>query len=264
MNKLTGLLGGIFAFFLLSWLGLVAVPFIQMGSLQAEVDADTGDVYPIEPGGMSAQGRQVYVANGCVNCHTQQVRPGHAGTDIARKWGTRQTVARDYLYEDPLLVGSMRIGPDLANVGKRYPDPKVLYKKLYMPRLEVPESIMPPYPFLFEKREITGQRLADALDLTGEHAPPKGYEIVPTQDARALVAYLMSLNRTHPLPESIQEAKEEEPAEEEKPAEAAPAASPAAEETPAVSPAEAPAAASPAPGASGFLRHFVTFAGNRA
>jgi cytochrome c oxidase cbb3-type subunit 2 len=60
---------------------------------------------------------------------------------------------------------------------------------------------MPAYRFLYEKRIITGERSADALQLTGPDAPPEGWEIVPTYDARCLVAYLMSLDQSHPLKE---------------------------------------------------------------
>jgi len=75
---------------------------------------------------------------------------------------------------------------------------------------------MPAYKFLYEKRLIDGERSADALELTGADAPPTGWEIVPTYDAKCLVAYLMSLDQSHPL----KEVKSAAPA--------APAASPAA------------------------------------
>ena len=76
---------------------------------------------------------------------------------------------------------------------------------------------MPAYRFLYEKHLIDGERSPDALDLTGPDAPPAGWEIVPTYDAECLVAYLMSLDRSHPL----KEVKSAAPA-------ASPAASPAA------------------------------------
>ena len=61
---------------------------------------------------------------------------------------------------------------------------------------------MPSYKFLFETRKIAGQEDADALKLTGDLAPPAGYEIVPTSDARQLVAYLTTLDHSHPLKEA--------------------------------------------------------------
>src|SRR5437660_7157308 len=70
---------------------------------------------------MAERGRQVYAANGCVYCHTQQVRADYAASDIDRKWGERRSAPRDYLFERPTFLGKMRMGPDLANVGKRAP-----------------------------------------------------------------------------------------------------------------------------------------------
>lgn len=60
---------------------------------------------------------------------------------------------------------------------------------------------MPAYRFLYEKRLIDGERSADALQLKGADAPPSGWEIVPSYDAKCLVAYLMSLDQSHPLKE---------------------------------------------------------------
>ena len=60
---------------------------------------------------------------------------------------------------------------------------------------------MPAYRFLYEKHPISGERSADALQLTGAEAPPPGWEIVPTYDAKCLVAYLMSLDQSHALKE---------------------------------------------------------------
>jgi hypothetical protein len=73
---------------------------------------------------------------------------------------------------------------------------------LYAPQAKSLDSTMPPYRFLFEKRKVGKVPSADALKLTGEFAPPAGYEIVPTDDARALVAYLLSLRTDAPLFES--------------------------------------------------------------
>jgi cytochrome c oxidase cbb3-type subunit 2 len=73
---------------------------------------------------------------------------------------------------------------------------------LYNPQLTSPGSNMPSYKFLFEKRKIAGQEDAEALKLTGALAPPPGYEIVPTTEAHQLVAYLTTLDHSHPLPEA--------------------------------------------------------------
>jgi cytochrome c oxidase cbb3-type subunit 2 len=60
---------------------------------------------------------------------------------------------------------------------------------------------MPSYRFLYQTRRITDAPSADALKLSGSEAPPEGWEIVPTYEAKCLVAYLMSLNQSHPLKE---------------------------------------------------------------
>jgi cytochrome c oxidase cbb3-type subunit 2 len=191
----------------LSWFAMTVLAQIQLGGLQPQVNEEEGDVYPIAVGGVMDQGRSVYVANGCFYCHTQQVKDDHAGPDIDRKWGTRRTVARDYLYEKPVTLGSMRIGPDLANVGTRREEgkfehsPEWHYLHLYDARTVRPGSLMPPFRYLFREQKITGERSAEALDLKGENAPREGYEVVPKAEAKALVGYLQSLNRTHPLAE---------------------------------------------------------------
>jgi cytochrome c oxidase cbb3-type subunit 2 len=97
------------------------------------------------------------------------------------------------------MLGSQRIGPDLANVGVRLPDPNWQLRHLYAPRTEAKESIMPPYPFLFEKRRIEGEPSPEALVLPRALAPEPGYEVVPTSEAKALAIYLMSLRADAPL-----------------------------------------------------------------
>jgi cytochrome c oxidase cbb3-type subunit 2 len=121
--------------------------------------------------------------------------------DVERGWGTRQTVARDYIYDNPVQLGTTRNGPDLANIGERQKSAQWHYQHLYNPRSLTPESIMPSFRFLFEKRKISGQKSEDALNLIGDDAVEEGYEVVPTQDAKALVGYLLSLDHSHPLKE---------------------------------------------------------------
>jgi cbb3-type cytochrome oxidase cytochrome c subunit len=72
---------------------------------------------------------------------------------------------------------------------------------LYSPRSINFDSNMPAYRFLYEKRRIRDQRSTDALRLTGSDAPPEGWEVIPSYDAKCLVAYLMALNQSHPLNE---------------------------------------------------------------
>jgi len=200
----------IFGTFTLGWIGIVMIPESQIGHLTPQVDEEGGDVYPVNISGVLDQGRRVYAAEGCFYCHSQQVRPDHIGPDIERGWGTRQTAARDYIYDRPALLGTMRNGPDLANIGARQKSAQWHYLHLYNPRSLTADSIMPSFHFLFEKRKISGERSPDALSLTGPDAVEDGYEVVPTQDAKALVGYLLALDHSHPL----KEVKEVKPASE--------------------------------------------------
>ena len=99
------------------------------------------------------------------------------------------------------------------------------HRHLYSPRSVASDSNMPAYRFLYEKRRISGERAADAVNLGEGDTMPEGWEVVPTYDARCLVAYLMSLDQSHALNELKATAA------------AAPAPSPAAAST---SPAPAP------------------------
>ena len=117
MKGLQPLFLGIFGIFAFSWLGMTVVPNLQIGSLNPQTDEDGGDAYPVPPSGMVVRGARVYASNGCVYCHSQQVRPEYGGSDIERHWGERRSAPRDYIFEPIVFLGKMRIGPDLANVG---------------------------------------------------------------------------------------------------------------------------------------------------
>ena len=119
MNKLTGLFFGVFLLFGLSWLALAAYPYITFAGLQQTKDEATGALAPLGNPGTADQGAHVYAANGCSYCHSQYVRDKNEGSDIARKWGKRRTVARDYMFERMVFLGTSRLGSDLTNVGDR-------------------------------------------------------------------------------------------------------------------------------------------------
>jgi cytochrome c oxidase cbb3-type subunit 2 len=121
------------------------------------------------------------------------------GPDLTRGWGRRRSVAEDYLYDSPVMPGSQRVGPDLANVGLRLPDANWHLRHLYAPRFEAKASTMPPYRFLFERRKVGGHPSPEALLLPGDLSPGTGYEIVPRPAAKALAAYLISLRADAPL-----------------------------------------------------------------
>jgi cytochrome c oxidase cbb3-type subunit II len=121
------------------------------------------------------------------------------GADIARGWGIRRSVAEDYLYDYPVQLGGIRVGPDLADVGARLPDANWQFLHLYAPQSVVTNSMMPPFRFLFETRRIGNAPSPDALNLPTELAPLAGCEVVPTDAAKELVAYLLSLRSDVPL-----------------------------------------------------------------
>jgi cbb3-type cytochrome oxidase cytochrome c subunit len=297
MKGLAPLFLGIFGTFAFSWVGLTVIPNWQIGSLNPQSDEEGTDIYPRPQSGMFERGGHVYAANGCVYCHSQQVRADYIAADIERGWGNRRSAPRDYIFERPVFLGKMRMGQDLANIGARAPAPEEspapagaaaspapaqaaspssgtppatapgtspasagspnastppgqrtgvaspspgqmanttpggsspaapnaqtpsapwpiqtaglppMYSAawhhvhLYAPRSINPDSNMPAYRFLYEKRRIAGERSAEALQLSGSDAPPQGWEVVPTYDAKCVVAYLMGLNQSHPLKE---------------------------------------------------------------
>jgi cbb3-type cytochrome oxidase cytochrome c subunit len=327
MKGFTPLILGICATLAFSWMGLAFIPNLQIGHLDPQTDEEGKDAYPVPKSGMAELGRRIYAANGCFYCHSQQVRADYAGSDIERKWGERRSAPRDYIFERPVELGKMRMGPDLANIGHRAPaedqnapaqgssapavapsaanasptpggsaapgavtanqapkpqgtptaapstataslaaaasppaspsgktqvaaspstaiaagspananvanaapagpsppapatpdagttlaslptdSPQAYsaawhHQHLYSPRSINVDSNMPAYKFLYVKRPVSGQVSARALKLRGEEAPREGWEIVPSYDAECLVAYLMSLDQSHPLKE---------------------------------------------------------------
>ncbi len=125
-------------------------------------------------------------------------------SDVDKGWGLRRSVARDYLFDMPAMLGDQRIGPDLAHIGERRSDAAWHYRHLYKPREIHEKSVMPPYTFLFNKRMLKeGEALgADAVtDNNGKSIEP-GYEVTPKPFAHALVAYLLSLRQPDVVPEA--------------------------------------------------------------
>ena len=146
-----------------------------------------------------ARGRQVYIENGCVYCHSQQVRDPAFTTDVDRGWGGRPTVPADYVYDRPHLLGTMRTGPDLINVGQRLPDPDWHLIHFYDPRALVEWSIMPSFAFLFELKDSADVRPGDRVVPVRGPRAPRGKVVVAKPDAIALAAYMLSLKRQYPV-----------------------------------------------------------------
>jgi len=237
----------------LSWCGLVLAPVLQLGGEKQSAVLNSPDIYPVGRSGMANRGLQVYRANGCAACHTEQVQQdsvacsvaltdagknlaavsqlmaslkltdlskdeaavaadqistagGKAeihiaavGSDIARGWGLRRSVAEDFLWDDPVQLGDLRVGPDLAGVGARQPDANWQLVHLYAPQSFVKDSTMPPFRYLFAIRRIGNEPSPDALQFPAGFAPPAGYEVVPRAAAKELAAYLLSLRADAPL-----------------------------------------------------------------
>ena len=195
--------------FLFTWFGLVVFPWLELGHLPPIQDEGSTDITPWDSSGAAHAGEHIYAANGCAYCHTQQVRPETSGADNIRGWGTakdgdgkdvtRRTYPRDYIWQGQVFLGNSREGADLSNVAQRFPDAAKLYSYLYDPYVLNDHSAMPAYRFLFVTQKISGQPSTDALVLPAADAPPAGYEIVPTAQAKSLVAYLLSLKKGYHL-----------------------------------------------------------------
>jgi cytochrome c oxidase cbb3-type subunit II len=222
MNRALLMIFGLGLTLAASYGGILLALQLQLGALQPRTQDHPAPPYPSPRPGDAQQGQQVYRAFGCNQCHSQQVRPQGFGNDFERGWGERRTVALDYLADDPVMTGSMRIGPDLANFAIRPPRKFALpwqyrsalpdeqrkelaewiLRHLYSPQIHAPGSSMPPHPFLFRKQKVRRAPTPDALSLPPAIAVEPGFEIVPKPEAQALVAYLLSLRADTPLDEA--------------------------------------------------------------
>lgn len=149
---------------------------------------------------LQLEGRDIYIREGCNVCHSQMIRPFRAETE---RYG-HYSVAGEFVYDHPFVWGSKRTGPDLARVGGRYSD-EWHRAHLYNPRDVVPESIMPPYHWLFDNTmdgihtgdkmkalRIVGVPYTDA-DIEGARAAVEG-----KAEIDAVVAYLQQLGTVIP------------------------------------------------------------------
>ena len=144
------------------------------------------------------EGKKIYVASGCVACHSQQVR----NVDMDKAFGDRPSIAADYAgisrpdlwTNTATLMGTERTGPDLINIGKRQPSMAWHLLHLYQPRAVVEQSIMPAYPWLFEVRKNTGPEDVEVI-VPEKYRSGISDRIVATKAALQLVAYLQSLKQ---------------------------------------------------------------------
>ncbi|HEV9035017.1 MAG TPA: cbb3-type cytochrome c oxidase subunit II [Puia sp.] len=148
----------------------------------------------------AVKGKMIFIANGCVACHTQQVR----NVDMDKTWGSRPSIAADYAGDHRIdvwrntatLMGTERTGPDLTNVGLRQPSAAWNLTHLYNPRILVKESVMPAYTWLFtttmnpNPEDVVVNVPAEFRDDAGDG------KVVATPEALQLLAYLQSLKQT--------------------------------------------------------------------
>jgi cytochrome c oxidase cbb3-type subunit 2 len=182
-------------------MALVMILAVSIGGLTQIVplffqDVTNEPVDGLKPyNALQLEGRDIYIREGCVGCHSQMIRPFRAETE---RYG-HYSVAGESVWDHPFLWGSKRTGPDLARVGGRYSD-EWHRAHLYNPRNVVPESIMPAYPWLVE-HSLDGKdtaRKMSALRTLG--VPYSDDDIAAAGDAvkgktemDALVAYLQVL-----------------------------------------------------------------------
>ena len=189
MKGTIGFIVAAFAVLLFATLMLVVIPSVQLANMPPEKE-----LKPYSEAEL--RGRNTYVSLGCVYCHSQQPRDPSQAPDSERGWG-RPSTPGDYAFDYPHLLGTMRTGPDLLNIGQRQPSEDWHLVHLYQPRAVVDWSIMPSYPFLFDVKESvsSGDRVVIIPD---EFRPYPKAVIVARPEALDLVAYLKSLNRTYP------------------------------------------------------------------
>lgn len=188
------------------------VEILPMYSVSAGPSALDG-IEPYTP--LELAGRDIYVREGCYNCHSQMVRPFRAETLRYGEWSR----AGEYVYDRPFQLGSRRIGPDLHRVGGKYPD-AWHYEHMRDPRSTSPGSIMPPYTWLlddtytlsainatmsvmqtlgvpYSDEQVSAAGVEDAVTTQAagivERLAGAGIETAPDREIVALIAYLQRL-----------------------------------------------------------------------
>ena len=144
---------------------------------------------------LQLEGRDIYIREGCVGCHSQMIRPLRAETE---RYG-HYSVAGELVYDHPFLWGSKRTGPDLARVGGRYSD-DWQRAHLFNPRDVVPESNMPAFPWLFENT-LDGAHTAAKMHAlrtvgvpyTDEDIAGAAQAVAGHKEIDALIVYLQQL-----------------------------------------------------------------------
>ncbi|MFN0048933.1 MAG: cytochrome c [Cytophagales bacterium] len=193
-RKLYPIAGGLFA--LLTYL-VVIMPAFQN-------QANNAPLPGTEPlSGDAMAGKLIYIGEGCVGCHSQQVR----NVEMDKMFGSRPGMAADYAnigrtsiwQNTATLMGTERTGPDLTDVGNRQPSKEWNLMHLYNPRIVVAQSIMPSYEWLFDLKENPAKTDV-VVNVPVQFMNGKKEKVVATKEALQLYAYLQSLKQM-PLPD---------------------------------------------------------------
>ncbi|MDX3774552.1 cytochrome-c oxidase, cbb3-type subunit II [Chromatiaceae bacterium AAb-1] len=182
-------------------LGICTIIAISFGALVQItplmfIDETTQPVDGLKPyTALELEGRDIYIREGCVNCHSQMIRPFRAEVE---RYG-HYSVAGEGVWEHPFLWGSKRTGPDLARVGGRYSN-DWHYAHLMDPRSVVPQSNMPGFPWL-DVNKLDGKYTAKKLEIfrsfgvpyTDEDIAGAAEAVKGKTEMEALIAYLQSL-----------------------------------------------------------------------
>lgn len=192
-----------FSVFLFLTLGVAVFPAFQL-------DDQYGPL-PDQPE-MTAEelkGQEVFIAEGCVACHTQQVR----NIEMDKTWGDRPAIPEDFYYskqrpdiwrQTPSILGSERTGPDLTNIGNRQPLDSWQFLHLYEPRAVSEHSIMPSFRWLFEEVDSSMVSESDVVVRVPEkYLDDPDKKVVATEKAIQLVAYLTALKQPK-MPEGVE------------------------------------------------------------
>jgi cytochrome c oxidase cbb3-type subunit II len=185
----------------IGWMVLLVLLVISVGGLVEIVplffqNSLTQPVAGLKPyDALQLTGRDIYIREGCYNCHSQMIRPFRAETE---RYG-HYSVAGEFVYDHPFQWGSKRTGPDLHRVGGRYSD-EWHHLHLRNPRDLVPESNMPAYPWL-EKTPLEPADVAPKMralthvgvPYTEEEIAKAGDELKGKNEEDALIAYLQVL-----------------------------------------------------------------------
>ncbi len=155
--------------------------------------------------GEALAGKSVYVAEGCVGCHSQQVR----NVEMDKMFGSRPGIASDYAnlkrmnvwQNTATVMGTERTGPDLTNVAERQSSKDWHLMHLFNPRSVMPQSIMPSYEWLFEVKD-SALKTDVVVNMPASFLGGRAGKVVAKKEALQLLAYLLTLKQT-PLPTGI-------------------------------------------------------------